>query len=50
QAEMAARLGTVPDVLNRALRKLGEEELIEVTRQTIRLVDVDGLKRRAEEN
>ncbi|MCB9135758.1 MAG: Crp/Fnr family transcriptional regulator [Anaerolineales bacterium] len=48
QAEMAARLGTVPDVLNRALRKLGEEGLIEVTRQTIRLVDGEGLKRRAE--
>lgn len=48
QAEMAARLGTVPDVMNRALRKLGEEGLIEVSRYEIRLVDVDGLKRRAE--
>ncbi len=48
QAEMAARLGTVPDVLNRALRKLGEEGLIEVARHQIRILDLEGLKLRAE--
>lgn len=44
QAEMASRLGTVPDVLNRALRKLVEEGLIEVTRHQIRILDPEGLR------
>jgi len=43
QAEMAARLGTVPDVLSRALRGLVEEELIELARQQIRILDRPGL-------
>ncbi|RIK41390.1 MAG: hypothetical protein DCC55_12055 [Chloroflexi bacterium] len=43
QAEMAARLGAVPDVLNRALRALVEEELIELDRQQIRILDRQGL-------
>jgi len=43
QAEMAARLGTVPDVLGRALRKLEEEHLIQVERHQIRLLDRAGL-------
>lgn len=43
QAEMAARLGAVPDVLNRALRTLVEEELIELGRQQIRILDRHGL-------
>jgi CRP/FNR family transcriptional regulator, dissimilatory nitrate respiration regulator len=43
QAEMAARLGAVPDVLNRALRTLVEEELIELGRQQIRILDRPGL-------
>ncbi len=48
QAEMAARLGTVPDVLNRALRKLGEEGLIQVARHQIQILDREGLETKAE--
>lgn len=43
QAEMAAHLGTVPEVLNRSLRGLVEEELIEFSRQQIRILDRPGL-------
>jgi CRP-like cAMP-binding protein len=39
QNEMAARLGTVPDVINRTLRKLVEEGLIEVSRKEIRILE-----------
>jgi len=48
QAEMAARLGTVPDVLNRALRKLADEGLIEVVRHQIRILDAASLEKKAE--
>ena len=44
QAEMAARLGTVTDVLNRALRKLAEQGLIHVERRRIQILDRGGLK------
>lgn len=44
QAEMASRLGTVPDVVNRALRKLSDEGLIHVERHQIQILDKDGLK------
>lgn len=44
QAEMASRLGTVPDVVNRALRKLSEEGMIHVERHQIRILDKVGLK------
>jgi CRP-like cAMP-binding protein len=44
QAEMASRLGTVPDVVNRALRKLSEEGLIHVERHQIQILDKEGLK------
>lgn len=44
QAEMAARLGTVPDVLNRALRKLAEAGLVQVNRHQIEITDPTGLK------
>jgi CRP/FNR family transcriptional regulator len=44
QNEMAARLGTVPDVLNRALRKLVEEGLISVARHQIVITDPEGLR------
>ena len=47
QSEMAARLGTVLDVLNRALHRLADEGLIEVARHQIRILDVAGLKDRA---
>lgn len=44
QAEMSSRLGTVPDVLNRALRKLVEKEMIGVERHQIQILDKEGLK------
>ena len=39
QAELAARLGTVPDVIQRALRGLENDGLIGVDRQQIRILD-----------
>jgi CRP-like cAMP-binding protein len=39
QAELAARLGTVPDVVQRALREMENEGLIAVERQRIRILD-----------
>ncbi|MBC8504676.1 MAG: Crp/Fnr family transcriptional regulator [Anaerolineales bacterium] len=47
QAEMAARLGTVPDVLNRALRGLADEGLITIERHQIYIRDRAGLQRKA---
>jgi CRP/FNR family transcriptional regulator len=47
QAEMAARLGTVLHVVNRALHELAGEGLIQVERHQIRLLDPEGLKERA---
>jgi len=44
QAEIAARLGTVPDVANRALRKLVEMGMIQVDRHQIQILDKEGLK------
>jgi len=44
QAELAARLGTVPDVLSRALRDLADQEIIRVGRQTIEILDMDRLR------
>lgn len=47
QAEMAARVGTVLDVLNRALQQLTNEGMIEVERHEIRILDPEGLKAKA---
>lgn len=47
QAEMAAHLGTVPDVLNRALRSLADEGLIEIDRQKIEILNRQGLEEKA---
>ncbi len=47
QTEMAARLGTVLEVLNRALHRLADEGLIEVDRHQIRIRDREGLKAKA---
>lgn len=47
QAEMANRLGTVPDVLNRALRSLAKDNLIRVERHQIQILDGEGLENRA---
>ena len=47
QAEMAARLGTVPDVISRVLQKLVEEQLIRVERQRIWILNSKGLAAKA---
>ena len=47
QTEMAARIGTVPDVLNRALRGLAGEGLIRVKRHQIQILDPQGLEVKA---
>jgi CRP-like cAMP-binding protein len=44
--QMAARLGTVRDVLSRALHALEEERLLRVERHQIVLLDPEGLARR----
>ena len=44
QAELAARLGTVPDVLSRALRSMVEAKLIEMNRYEIRILDRQALE------
>ena len=48
-AEIAARLGTVPDVAQRALRSLADEGLLEVTRQQIIIRDLEGRIRKAKQ-
>jgi CRP/FNR family transcriptional regulator len=48
QAELAARLGTVPDVVQRALRQLENDGLIAVERQLIRILDRPALAELAE--
>lgn len=47
QAELAARLGTVPDVVQRSLRGLENEGLIAVDRQQILLLDRPALEQLA---
>ncbi len=47
QAEIASRLGTVPDVINRALRSLAQEGLIKVERHQIQLLNKAGLETKA---
>jgi CRP-like cAMP-binding protein len=47
QAEIAARLGTVLDVLNRAMQRLAGEGLIRVERHQIHILDPEGLRERA---
>ncbi len=47
QAEMAAHLGTVPDVLNRALRSLADEGLIEIDRNKIEILNRTALEEKA---
>ncbi len=46
--EMAVRLGTVRDVLSRALKTLEAEGLLRVGKQAIVLLDPDGLARRGD--
>lgn len=45
--EMAVRLGTVRDVLSRALKTLEGEKLLKVERQHIHILDPKGLEKRA---
>lgn len=47
QTELAARLGTVPDVLGRVIRELTKAGLIEMDKQHIRIMDRAGLSARA---
>ena len=47
QSEMAARLGTVPDVLSRVLRSLVEEGIIQIERHEIRILDQKKLEDKA---
>lgn len=47
-AELAARLGTVPDVIQRAMGALQSEGAIEVSRREIRVLDDGKLKELAE--
>ena len=46
QEELAARIGTVPDVLSRVLRGLVEEGLIEMDRRRIRILNHPALEAR----
>ena len=43
QSELASRLGTVPDVVQRALRSLTDEGVIQVERHRIQILDRDKL-------
>lgn len=45
--ELAAHLGTVPDVLSRVFRELTQAGLIEINRQQIRILNRAGLAKRA---
>ncbi|WP_119071952.1 Crp/Fnr family transcriptional regulator [Aggregatilinea lenta] len=47
QAEIASRLGTVPDVINRALRSLAQDGLIKVERHQIQILNKAGLETKA---
>ena len=48
QTEIAARIGTVPDVLSRVFQKLAKEGLIEVSRHQIKIIDPEGLRQKAQ--
>lgn len=50
QSEMAARVGTVPDVLNRALRKFSEEGILEISRHRIRIIDRARLEEKVQQD
>lgn len=47
QTELAAHLGTVPDVLSRIMRELARDGVIETDRHQIRILDRAELSRRA---
>jgi Mn-dependent DtxR family transcriptional regulator len=43
QTEIAARLGTVPDVISRSLHKLANQGLIQMDRRAIRILNLPKL-------
>lgn len=45
QNEIAARLGTVPDVVSRTLRKLSDRGLVQIDRKEIRILDRQELEK-----
>lgn len=47
QSELAAHLGTVPDVMSRILRELSKVGLVEIDKQQIRILNRAGLVERA---
>lgn len=49
QTELAARLGTVPDVLGRIFRELTKAGVIEMDRQHIRILNRQGLEQRSKQ-
>jgi len=46
QTELASRLGTVPDVLSRVIRELTKAGIIEMDKQSIRILDRAALSAR----
>ncbi len=48
QAELAARAGTVREIVGRTLRQMAEEHLVELKRGQVIVLDADGLKKAAE--
>ena len=49
QSKMAARLGTVPDVINRNLRELANEGLIRIDRRKLTIINREGLEKKTHE-
>jgi CRP/FNR family transcriptional regulator len=50
KGQIAAYLGTIPETLSRALKKLAEQGLIETTGNRVRLLDAEALAELAEAN
>lgn len=48
QAELAARAGTVREIVGRTLRQMAAERLVELKRGRVIVLDADGLRRAAE--
>jgi DNA-binding transcriptional regulator LsrR (DeoR family) len=45
QAEIAAQMGTVVDVINRILQKFERERIIEISREHFRILDRNRLRK-----
>ncbi len=48
KSQLAGFLGTIPETLSRVIRRMKEEEFINISGKRIRLLDVQGLKELAE--